>query len=243
MLTENIILRAENISRLFESEGIKVKALNNITLHVSRGEFISIMGPSGCGKTTLLNIMGLLDELSSGELYINRKQSNLLNDKEKTHIRKDTIGFVFQNFNLIDELSVFENIELPLVYLKMPVQHRRIRVNNVLEKLKIAHKKNQYPAQLSGGMQQRVAIGRAIVSNPKIILADEPTGNLDSESGAQVMRLLSELNNSGTTIIIATHSQKDAEYGHRIINMLDGRITSQQYGKEYYKSVFHINNQ
>jgi putative ABC transport system ATP-binding protein len=243
MLTENIILRAENISRLFESEGIKVKALNNITLHVSRGEFISIMGPSGCGKTTLLNIMGLLDELSSGELYINGKQSNLLNDKEKTHIRKDTIGFVFQNFNLIDELSVFENIELPLVYLKMPVQHRRIRVNNVLEKLKIAHKKNQYPAQLSGGMQQRVAIGRAIVSNPKIILADEPTGNLDSESGAQVMRLLSELNNSGTTIIIATHSQKDAEYGHRIINMLDGRITSQQYGKEYYKSVFHINNQ
>ncbi|MCK5538827.1 MAG: ABC transporter ATP-binding protein [Bacteroidales bacterium] len=235
MYTNNIVLRANNLSKTFATNDIKIKALNNITININKGEFIAIMGPSGCGKSTLLNILGLLDDLSSGEVYIMGKQCNLLNDKQKTLLRKSNIGFVFQNFNLIEELTVYENIELPLIYLKLPVQHRQIRVQNILEKLKIAHKQNQYPTQLSGGMQQKVAIGRAIVTNPKIILADEPTGNLDSESGNQVMRILSELNSTGTTVLIATHSLKDAEYSNRIINMLDGRITSQNYGKEYYK--------
>jgi putative ABC transport system ATP-binding protein len=238
----NIILRAHNLSKIFESDGLKVKALNTITININQGEFVSIMGPSGCGKTTLLNILGLLDEPSSGEIYFNEKQCNLLSEKETSAIRKANIGFVFQNFNLIEELSVFENIELPLVYLKLPVQHRKVSVQAMLEKLKITHKQSQYPAQLSGGMQQKVAIARALVTKPKIILADEPTGNLDSENGQVIMRLLSELNSTGTTVLIATHSLRDAEYSHRIINMLDGRISSQNYGKEYYKEYATTTN-
>ncbi len=225
------LIQTENLSKFFENDGIKLQALNNINLSIQKNEFIALMGASGSGKTTLLNILGLLDMHTSGSYSFSGIDLEELNERKRIQLRKNNIGFVFQNFNLIDELTVFENIELPLIYLGLPAPHRKIKVDQIMEKLKLAQKAYHYPSQLSGGFQQKVAIARAIVNSPKLILADEPTGNLDSQNGQVVMQLLRTLNSNGTTILIATHSQKDAEYCHRIIHMLDGRISAQNYGR------------
>lgn len=201
-------------------------ALNKVSLEVKDGEFVAIMGPSGCGKSTLLNIMGLLDNPSEGNYYLADQEVGHLKEKDRTRVRKGNIGFVFQSFNLIDELNVFENVELPLTYLGVKPAERRKRVTEILQRMNISHRAAHYPQQLSGGQQQRVAIARAVVSNPKIILADEPTGNLDSKNGAEVMRLLNELNDEGTTIVMVTHSKHDAGFAHRVINLFDGSIVS-----------------
>ena len=223
------------LTKIFQTEEIETTALNNIYLHVDHGEFLAIMGPSGCGKSTLLNIIGLLDCATKGHYYFDGEEIAQTSERERAKLRKGKIGFVFQSFNLIDELSVFENVELPLLYLKVSPADRKKQVEQVLEQMNISHRKNHFPQQLSGGQQQRVAIARAVVSNPAIILADEPTGNLDSANGEEVMKLLKSLNDGGTTIIMVTHSPHDAGYAHRTINLFDGTIIT-----ENVKETFHI---
>ena len=220
------MIKIENLSKVFRTSEVETIALNDVSLEIADKEFVSIMGPSGCGKSTLLNILGLLDNPTSGHYYLSGKEVGNLKESERTNVRKGNIGFVFQSFNLIDELNVAENVELPLTYLHISAKERKERVAEILSRMNISHRAKHYPQQLSGGQQQRVAIARAVVSNPELILADEPTGNLDSKNGKEVMQLLSELNNSGTTIVMVTHSQRDAGYASRVINLFDGQIVS-----------------
>ena len=218
------MIKLENITKKFVTTEVETLALNNVSLEVADNEFVAIMGPSGCGKSTLLNIIGLLDNPTSGDYYLNGQEVEHLKEKDRTKVRKGNIGFVFQSFNLIDELNVFENVELPLTYLGVPADERRRRVDEMLKRMAISHRAKHYPQQLSGGQQQRVAIARAVVSQPKIILADEPTGNLDSKNGQEVMELLTKLNAEGTTIVMVTHSQRDAGFASRVVNLFDGQI-------------------
>jgi putative ABC transport system ATP-binding protein len=213
-----------NLSRIFRTDEVETTALNKINLEIKQGEFVAIMGPSGCGKSTLLNILGLIDNPSEGQYFFDGRDVSKLRESECTDVRKGNIGFVFQNFNLIDELTVSENIELPLVYLKLPASERRKKIESLLHRMKIGHRKDHFPRQLSGGQQQRAAISRAVISGPKLLLADEPTGNLDSKNGLEVMKILSEFNREGTTIIMVTHSERDSEFAHMIVNLFDGRI-------------------
>ncbi len=222
------MIKTEKLSMLFTTEDVQTKALNEVSLEIKKGEFVAIMGPSGCGKSTLLNILGTLDSSTSGKYYFEGKEIDKMSESQLTSFRKGNIGFVFQNFNLIDELTVFENVELPLVYLNGKKSDRRKKVMEVLDRMNIAHRAGHFPQQLSGGQQQRVAIARAVVTDCNLILADEPTGNLDSTNGVEVMELLSELNQQGTTIVIVTHSQRDAKYAHRVIHLLDGKIVSEE---------------
>lgn len=223
-----MVIAINQMSRVFQTEEIETTALNQVSLNVKKGEFISVMGPSGCGKSTLLNLIGLLDNASSGSYLLLDKEMVGLTESQRAQIRKENIGFIFQNFNLIDELSVYDNIELPLIYNKVPSSERKKRVMEIAERLNIVHRLKHYPQQLSGGQQQRVAVGRALVTNPKIILADEPTGNLDSKNGNEVMELLTELHQQGATIIMVTHSNHDASYSERTILMKDGMILSEK---------------
>ncbi len=218
------MLRLENIKKSFASDEIETIALNGVSLEVEEGEFLAIMGPSGCGKSTLLNIMGLLDTPNEGKYFLYDREVSTLNENDRTRLRRGTIGFVFQSFNLIDELNVEENVELPLTYIGEKKSVRKEKVTTLLRKLNIGHRASHFPQQLSGGQQQRVAIARAIISNPKLILADEPTGNLDSQNGKEVMELLKQLHQEGTTIVMVTHNQRDALYADRIVNLLDGQI-------------------
>jgi len=222
------MIRTEKLSKVFRTEDIETLALNQVDFEVKKGEFTAIMGPSGCGKSTLLNIIGLLDNPSEGSYYFDGTDVAKFRESQRTNLRKGNIGFVFQSFNLIDELNVFENVELPLLYLKIGTRERKEMVNKVLERMNIAHRAKHFPQQLSGGQQQRVAIARAVVANPKLILADEPTGNLDSKNGLEVMNLLTELNREGTTIVMVTHSMHDAGFAHRIINLFDGQIITEE---------------
>ncbi len=218
------MIKTKNLTKVFRTEDIETYALNGINIEVKNGEFVAIMGPSGCGKSTLLNIIGLLDNPTDGSYICEETEVAKLKEKNRTKFRKGNIGFVFQSFNLIDELSVYENVELPLIYLKMKSSERREKVEAVLQRMKIGHRAKHFPQQLSGGQQQRVAIARAVVANPGLILADEPTGNLDSKNGVEVMNLLTELNQEGTTIVMVTHSNRDASFAHRTINLLDGQV-------------------
>ena len=220
------MIKTEKLSMLFTTEEVQTKALNDVTLQVEQGEFVAIMGPSGCGKSTLLNILGTLDSPTSGSYFFEGKQVDKMTENQLTALRKGNLGFIFQSFNLIDELTVYENVELPLVYMGIKTAQRKEKVNKVLEKVNLLHRANHYPQQLSGGQQQRVAIARAVVTDCPLILADEPTGNLDSTNGAEVMELLRELNGQGTTIVMVTHSERDASFAHRIIHLLDGRVVS-----------------
>ncbi|HPF92337.1 MAG TPA: ABC transporter ATP-binding protein [Tenuifilaceae bacterium] len=222
------MIQIENLMKVFRTEEVETTAINNISLNVKEGEFVAIMGPSGCGKSTMLNILGLLDNPSGGKFVFNNIDVTNFKERHRTNLRKSNIGFVFQSFNLIDELTVYQNVELPLVYQKVPAAQRKEMVERALNRMDILHRRNHYPQQLSGGQQQRVAIARAVVTNPKIILADEPTGNLDSNNGKEVMNLLTELNKEGTTIVMVTHSQSDAEHAHRIVNLLDGQVVSEK---------------
>lgn len=221
------MIRIEHLSKVFRTEEVETTALNDVSLHVKQGEFVAIMGPSGCGKSTLLNIIGLLDNPTSGNYYFNGQEVGHLKEKQRTQVRKGNIGFVFQSFNLIDELNVYENVELPLIYLKKKASEKKELVTSILNRMNISHRVKHFPQQLSGGQQQRVAIARAVVAGPKLILADEPTGNLDSKNGAEVMNLLTELNQEGTTIVMVTHSQHDASYAHRVVHLFDGQIVTE----------------
>lgn len=221
------MIRTEKLSMLFATEEVETKALDEVSLQINRGDFVAIMGPSGCGKSTLLNILGTLDTPTCGKYFFNDKEIDRMSESRLTAFRKGNIGFVFQSFNLIDELTVFENVELPLIYLDMKAAVRRKKVEEVLERVNMKHRAGHLPQQLSGGQQQRVAIARAVVTEPKLILADEPTGNLDSANGMEVMELLSGLNRAGTTVVIVTHSLRDAGYAHRIVNLSDGQIMSE----------------
>lgn len=229
------MIRTRNLKKVFTSDEVETTALNDINLEIKTGEFVAIMGPSGCGKSTLLNIMGLLDNPSSGEYHFMDHEVSNYSERQRAQLRKGNIGFVFQSFNLIDELTVHENVELPLLYLKVPSAEREQKVKDALEHMNIMHRRNHFPQQLSGGQQQRVAIARAVVANPKFILADEPTGNLDSTNGEEVMNLLSELNKAGTTIAMVTHSPHDATYANRVINLFDGMVVT-----ENIKEKFHV---
>ena len=221
------MITLKNIKKVFKTEEIETWALQNVNLEVKKGEFVAIMGPSGCGKSTLLNILGLLDNPSEGTYMLDGKDVSHMSEDDRTDLRKGRLGFVFQSFNLIDELSVVDNVELPLLYMGTPKKERRRLVNEVVERVAMSHRAQHFPAQLSGGQQQRVAIARAVISRPQIILADEPTGNLDSKHGKEVMELLKELHNEGTTIIMVTHSQHDANYADRVVNLFDGEIVSE----------------
>lgn len=221
------MIKAIGLTKIFRTESVQTIALNEISIDISEGEFVAIMGPSGCGKSTLLNILGLLDNPTSGELWFIGKEVSRYSENDRTDMRNGNIGFVFQSFNLIDELTVFENVELPLLYAGVPVRERVDRVNKALERMQISHRTEHYPQQLSGGQQQRVAIARAIVTNPKIILADEPTGNLDSTNGNEVMLLLKELNQDGATVVMVTHSEENAREAGRIVRMMDGCILTE----------------
>ena len=221
------MITLKNIKKVFKTEEIETWALQNVNLEVKKGEFVAVMGPSGCGKSTLLNILGLLDSPSEGTYMLDGKDVSHMSEDDRTDLRKGRLGFVFQSFNLIDELSVVENVELPLLYMGTPKKERRRLVNEVVERVAMSHRAQHFPAQLSGRQQQRVAIARAVISRPQIILADEPTGNLDSKHGKEVMELLKELHNEGTTIIMVTHSQHDANYADRVVNLFDGEIVSE----------------
>lgn len=220
------MIKVTELCKIFRTEEIETTALNGVSFEIKKGEFVAIMGPSGCGKSTLLNILGLLDNPSSGSYELMGQEVAHLKERDRTKFRKGNIGFVFQSFNLIDELNVFENVELPLKYLNMSASERKQRVTAMLKRMNISHRAQHFPQQLSGGQQQRVAIARAVISNPNLVLADEPTGNLDSKNGKEVMDLLTELNSEGTTIVMVTHSQKDASVAQRTINLFDGRIVS-----------------
>jgi putative ABC transport system ATP-binding protein len=225
----------KDLTKIYKTESTKTVAFYNLNLEINDGEFVAIMGPSGCGKTTFLNILGLLDNPTSGSFHFLGKEVSRLTEIGRSHSRKGNIGFVFQSFNLLDDLTIFENIELPLIYLKIPSKERRKRVNEIIKQLQLSDKKNSYPQHLSGGQQQRVAVARAIVSKPKLILADEPTGNLDSANGEEVMKLLLELHSTGNTIIMVTHSEEYAKFAQRIIRMRDGRITAD--GNKIYENT------
>lgn len=229
------MIKTENLKKMYTTEEVETTALNNVNLEIEKGEFVSVMGPSGCGKSTLLNILGLLDNPSDGQLHFLDHEVSNYSERQRAQLRKENIGFVFQSFNLIDELTVFENVELPLLYLGYSSGDRKKKVNEVLERMEIMHRVNHFPQQLSGGQQQRVAVARAIVSTPKIILADEPTGNLDSERGDEVMSLLTSLNEQGTTVVMVTHSPTYAEYGNRVVHLFDGHVVT-----ENYKEKFHV---
>ena len=220
------MIKTENLQKIFKTEEVETWALNNVTLEIKEGEFVAIMGPSGCGKSTLLNILGLLDNPTNGTYELNGVEVSKYTEAQRTNLRKGVIGFVFQSFNLIDELNVYENIELPLLYMGVPKEERKRRVEEAMKRMDISHRVKHFPQQLSGGQQQRVAIARAVVANPKIILADEPTGNLDSKNGKEVMELLTQLNKEGTTVVMVTHSQLDAGYATRTINLFDGQVVN-----------------
>ena len=225
------MIQTKELVKIFRTDEVETTALNKVNLEVNSGEFVAVMGPSGCGKSTLLNIIGLLDNPSDGELYFDGTEVAKFKERQRTNLRKGNIGFVFQSFNLIDELTVYENVELPLLYMNVSSSERKKKVNEVLDRMKIAHRKKHFPQQLSGGQQQRVAISRAVVTHPKLILADEPTGNLDSANGEEVMGLLTELNQEGATIIIVTHSPSDAEKAHRIVQLFGGHIVTENIKK------------
>ena len=220
------MIKTVNLQKVFRTDEVETWALNNVNIEIQEGEFVAIMGPSGCGKSTLLNILGLLDNPTGGEYRLNGEDVSTYTEAQRTALRKGVIGFVFQSFNLIDELNVYENIELPLLYMGVSASERKRRVEDAMNRMAIAHRVKHFPQQLSGGQQQRVAIARAVVTNPKLILADEPTGNLDSKNGKEVMDLLTELNKEGTTIVMVTHSQHDAGYADRVINLSDGQVVT-----------------
>ena len=221
------MIKTVALEKIFRTEEVETLALNKVSIEVKEGEFVAIMGPSGCGKSSLLNILGLLDNPTSGEYYLNGIEVSRYTEAQRTKLRKGIIGFVFQSFNLIDELNVYENIELPLLYMGVSAAERKKKVQEAMERMAIVHREKHFPQQLSGGQQQRVAIARAVVANPKLILADEPTGNLDSKNGQEVMNLLSELNKEGTTIVMVTHSQHDAGFASRTINLFDGQVVTE----------------
>ncbi|MFZ0391241.1 MAG: ABC transporter ATP-binding protein [Calditrichia bacterium] len=228
------LLKTVDLKKLYITEEVETTALNNVSVSIEEGEFVAIMGPSGCGKSTLLNILGLLDNPTGGLYYFLGEEVSNYSERQRANFRKANIGFVFQSFNLIDELTVFENVELPLLYLGMTTAERKLRVEESLEQMQIMHRRNHYPQQLSGGQQQRVAVARAIVARPKLILADEPTGNLDSAHGSEVMKLLTGLNETGTTIVMVTHSPADAEYSHRIIHLFDGQVVTENIQEQFH---------
>jgi putative ABC transport system ATP-binding protein len=229
------MIKTKNLRRTYTTDEVETTALNKVNIEISQGEYVAIMGPSGCGKSTLLNILGLLDNPTDGEYHFLDQEVSKFSERQRANMRKANIGFVFQSFNLIDELTVYENVELPLFYVGVSASEREKKVNEVLEQMQVMHRKNHFPQQLSGGQQQRVAVARAIVARPKLILADEPTGNLDSANGTEVMKLLTDLNDNGTTIVMVTHSTHDAEYSHRIINLFDGHVVT-----ENIKEAFHV---
>ena len=221
------MIKTEKLQKIFKTEEVETWALHDVTLEIKEGEFVAIIGPSGCGKSTLLNILGLLDNPTNGVYTLNGEDVSKYTEAQRTNLRKGVIGFVFQSFNLIDELNVYENIELPLLYMGVPKEERKQRVEEAMKRMDISHRVKHFPQQLSGGQQQRVAIARAVVANPKIILADEPTGNLDSKNGKEVMDLLTQLNKEGTTVVMVTHSQHDAGYATRTINLFDGQVVNE----------------
>jgi len=229
------MIRTNNLQKIFRTEEVETTALNNVSIEINEGEFVSIMGPSGCGKSTLMNILGLLDNPSGGEYFFLNTEVSKFTERQRALMRKENIGFVFQSFNLIDELTIYENVELPLLYLKTSPSEREKKVETVLERMNIMHRRNHFPQQLSGGQQQRVAVARALVANPKIILADEPTGNLDSSHGDEVMKMLIDLNENGTTVVMVTHSPTYAEYGNRVIHLFDGQVVT-----ENFKEAFRV---
>ena len=229
------MIRTNNLKKIYGTEEVETTALNSVNIEIKEGEFVSIMGPSGCGKSTLMNILGLLDNPSEGEYFFLDTEVSKYSERQRAMMRKQNIGFVFQSFNLIDELTIYENVELPLLYLKTSAAERKQKVEAVLERMQIMHRRNHFPQQLSGGQQQRVAVARALVANPKIILADEPTGNLDSSHGDEVMKMLTDLNDNGTTVVMVTHSPTYAEYGHRVIHLFDGQVVT-----ENFKESFHV---
>lgn len=227
------MIRTKGLKKLYRTDEIETMALNDVSISIQAGEFVSIMGPSGCGKTTLLNILGMIDHPTEGDYFLLDRNVARLSERRRSNLRKKSIGFVFQSFNLIDELNVYENVELPLIYNGVKAPQRRERVLEVLEKMNMMHRRGHFPQQLSGGQQQRVAVARAVVTTPPLILADEPTGNLDTTHGDEVMRTLTDLNEEGTTIVMVTHAQRNAEYGHRIIRLLDGRVVAENKLRTY----------
>jgi putative ABC transport system ATP-binding protein len=232
--TELVMIKTVDLSKAYRTDEVETTALNKVSINIASGEFVSVMGPSGCGKSTLLNIMGLLDSPTGGSYQFDGHEVATLSERQRAQLRKGNIGFVFQSFNLIDELTVHENVELPLLYLGVSGAEREARVGAALERTKIMHRKDHFPQQLSGGQQQRVAVARAVVANPGLILADEPTGNLDSTNGEEVMKLLTELNEAGTTIVMVTHSPADAEYSHRTIHLFDGHVVTENFMSKTY---------
>ncbi|QMU31377.1 ABC transporter ATP-binding protein [Adhaeribacter radiodurans] len=230
------MITVSNLEKVYRTEEVETKALNKVSFVINEGEFVAIMGPSGCGKSTLLNILGLLDQPDGGSFQFLGQEISNFNERQRAELRKRNIGFVFQSFNLIDELTVFENVELPLIYLGVGAAERKEKVEAVLEKMQIMHRRNHFPQQLSGGQQQRVAVARAVIQKPRLILADEPTGNLDSSNGNEVMELLTDLNENGTTVIMVTHSEHDARYSHRILRLLDGEVVLENI-KEQFSGV------
>jgi putative ABC transport system ATP-binding protein len=228
------VIRTQNLKRVFSTDEVETIALEQVNLEIKEGEFVAIMGPSGCGKSTLLNILGLLDYPTEGNYYFMEKEVTNYQERKRALLRKSHIGFVFQNFNLIEELTIYENIELPLIYIGIDNKDRHQKVEAIMEEMRITHRRNNFPSQLSGGQQQKVAVARAVVAKPRLILADEPTGNLDSANGEEVMNLLSRLNKSGTTIVMVTHSQRDAEYSRRIVHLFDGKIVTENIRQPFF---------
>ncbi|MEM6963471.1 MAG: ABC transporter ATP-binding protein [Bacteroidota bacterium] len=227
------MIKTKSLKKVYRTDEVQTTALNDLSIEIKEGEFVSIMGPSGCGKSTLMNILGMIDSPSNGEYFFMDKEVGGLSERKRSDVRKNNLGFVFQSFNLIDELTVFENVELPMMYTKVPSKERKTRTEALLDSMNMMHRRNHFPQQLSGGQQQRVAVARAIVNNPKLILADEPTGNLDSANGDEVMKILADLNSKGTTIVMVTHSQYCAEFGNRIIRLLDGQVVTENIVRQY----------
>ncbi|HLP18507.1 MAG TPA: ABC transporter ATP-binding protein [Bacteroidota bacterium] len=227
------MIKTTNLRKVYQTEEVETTALDEITINIAQGEFVSIMGPSGCGKSTLMNILGLLDNPSTGSYSLLGTEVANFSERERAQMRKENVGFIFQSFNLIDELTIFENVELPLLYHKITPTERKKKVELALERMNIMHRRNHFPQQLSGGQQQRVAVARAIVGNPQLIFADEPTGNLDSTHGDEVMKMLLELNEGGTTVVMVTHSPTYAEYGHRVIHLFDGKVVTENFNSVY----------